>query len=235
MAIKTKELEVPQHFPPARIYLDDLQEIVEIFREARKYEKYERQSEDRETISFECGNKTCDTFDELKKLSGTNWEFAVRVDNSSFCSNSLYVNRGGCSWLSSGLSRDGQWATYRKLEALFRHRKVRWRAAVQAFPWWGWAAGNMVITTTVLSIPRLRSSSSLWLTAFLLYFLSSTALFLLAHHRHTLVVLQDYSEPLGFRGILSKSVPQIVGAVVAFFLGIVAALTVQYLHRKGWL
>src|SRR5216683_7860540 len=109
MALKTKEPEVPHDLPPARLYLNDIHEIVEIFRAARNYEEhmfseFKFAPDSRETISFECGNKTCDTFEELKKIGGTTRKFKVEVANSFGSSHSLRVDRYGSSWWSYGVS-----------------------------------------------------------------------------------------------------------------------------------
>jgi hypothetical protein len=230
MATRTKELEVPREFPPARIYLDDLQEIIEIFREARQYEKYERSPESRETISFECGNKTCDTVDDLKKIGGTTWNFEVKVDNFPGCSHSLKMQRLTCWWWSYGTSRDGQWATYRKLEALFKHRK-RWTAALHAIPLWLWFTVSLFPSVIISVTPK--SSPFFWIIASVgISVVTAMVVLGIVRLRHTVVVLQDSSEQLGFKGVVSKSVPQIVGAFLAAFLGVVGTLVVQFILRK---
>src|SRR5258708_7952386 len=241
MAIKTKEPEVPRRLPPARLYLNDIQEIVEIFRAARNYEEHrfsglEKLAPDsRETISFECGNKTCDTFDELKKIGGTTSKFKVEVANSFGSSHSLHIDRHGTSWLSYNVSNDGKWATYRKLESIYSHRKIRWRAAIGALGFWTWMGvslfGNTVVVFLIGKFTRLWPNGAGWI---FIYILLSNGVLALALFRNTVVVLQDSSEPSGFKGILSKSIPQIVGAILAAFLGVVGTLLVQYIHRKLW-
>jgi hypothetical protein len=233
MAIKTKELEVPSQLPPARIYLDDLREIIEIFREARQYERDEHSPGSRETISFECGNKTCDTVDDLKKIGGTSSKFEVKVDNSPGCLHSLTVQRYGCTWLSVGLSRDGQWATYRKLEALLRHRK-RWTATLRVIPAWVLNAVGLIFLLAIWVTPKSSPYFRITASVSILCYAVLTVLLITRLLWHTVVVLQDSSEPSGFSGILSRSVPQIVGAFLGAFLGVIGTLLVQYILHKYW-
>ncbi len=91
--------------------------------------------------------------------------------------------------------------------------------------------GNTVVVFLIGKFTRLWPNGAGWI---FIYILLSNGVLALALFRNTVVVLQDSSEPSGFKGILSKSIPQIVGAILAAFLGVVGTLLVQYIHRKLW-
>src|SRR3981189_1000896 len=111
MATRTIKRSVPDKFPPAKLYLDDLGEIVTIFREAVETTKPTfTNSEDRQIeFTFTCAGRQCDTLDEIPSILRANHEFTLLISRGwTECKLSCspwYFNM----WRTSGLSEESAW------------------------------------------------------------------------------------------------------------------------------
>jgi hypothetical protein len=78
MAIKQRRK--PVVLPPAHLYLEDIEEIVNLMIEAEKA-KFKNMPKEETTLAFTVGKKQCDSIEDLKKIGGTWRHFEVAVND----------------------------------------------------------------------------------------------------------------------------------------------------------
>ena len=81
---------IPEHLPPARLFLDDVDEITNILFEARK-----ASGESALPVKYTVKGKfICDALSDLKTLGGAVTEFEVRVGNNRLSLSSPWCKSG---------------------------------------------------------------------------------------------------------------------------------------------
>lgn len=138
MTRRHKEQDVPRNLPAARLYLDDIEQIVSIFKEA---EERSRGSEGRlrvldegkevqATTEFEMQNQICDDIQDLPKMGRITKEINIKVKAPSFRL-TLAVYPTFTHWDCYYLDFEEAWRVFRQLSAIFDLRKTpRWRVRV---------------------------------------------------------------------------------------------------------
>lgn len=135
MAIKPHR-ELPHDLPPARLFLDDIRDVIEIFRGGAKYCAWQADHNSPEPkLSFQARGFACDTLEDLHILGGETTAFKLHFDEARGYSAYLHIARYTL-WNTFGLSEEGQSVVYGKLRALFDSRIVRWKAFFHALPSW---------------------------------------------------------------------------------------------------
>src|SRR6266853_6484160 len=71
MAIRVLQQSIPTKLPPAKLYLDDINEILQILTDS---------SADCQA-SFVAGKSKCDTLDDLKELRGRTTHFVMNISS----------------------------------------------------------------------------------------------------------------------------------------------------------
>lgn len=238
MTIERIKRPIPSNLPPARIYFDDLQEIVRVFHEAAPQSELDEPMKTKFTV----GDRTCDQVEELLDLGReTVKDFAVE-----FSTGSRYFARFGTSWSSTtwytiGLSYEEQWVIFHRLEDILTPRKSLWRAIVHKII----LSGSIWTFLTLLSLILLwgivntliPGSISHWHYAGVLTYVAVGILIALGVavaagiSVHSVVVLSRSSEGADARrASVYKAVPEIIRLVASFGLG----LLTLYLKHKYW-
>jgi hypothetical protein len=159
MAIRIIE-QVPFYLPHAHLYLDDIEEISAILREAsfksakaatdntnskvmsgvsdpdqvRKLLGPEKPIETR--ISYTSGQSKMDSIADLETLGGNTANLTIEVE-SLYWSISLSLSRGSNPSISLySLKEEDQWATFGKIKAVFDRRQLRIKNAIENLPQW---------------------------------------------------------------------------------------------------
>lgn len=122
MAIRHKEAPVPRDLPPARLYLDDISEIAELFKEVLVKEARPGENEPITTV-FSVDDKVCDEVQELAKIGGVTHNFELQIQKG-YKQLSLYVKDYGSRWEPMLLSDGVKWQTHGHLENIFSARKL---------------------------------------------------------------------------------------------------------------
>lgn len=123
--VRRRQQPPPLELPPARLFLDDLEEVIGIFREAQKWADPPIQDQELNT-TFQVGDWECDTLDDLRTLGEKTRTFHLEVARPYAFSCWTYIYRDRFAWGSSGLSTEGRWAVYGQLQRVFEKRKLRW-------------------------------------------------------------------------------------------------------------
>jgi hypothetical protein len=237
VTIRTKEAEVPSEFPPARLFLDDIEEIVRVLVDANKDSNpLAHQNEDAKTkITFTIKDQVCDEIDELPKIAKKTTELSIMLEwESGLAANSLTFYRDSSSLGSYLLSSEGHLSLFHKLAPIFKRRNRRFAMLVRS-------SRPILLTlvvllllpvTTIIYVPSMRTPSMLILA--IVTGLLSTAIFitvLAARSHHTIIIMRHSSEPSALRQELLHKVPvAAVSSVLTFLLTLLGL----YLKHKYW-
>ncbi len=240
MTIRTVEDSAPSWFTPARLFLDDIEEIIGIFQEAVQGLQAEdrARTEDSELkVTFSIGSQECDDLGDLPKLARKMTDLRIGVRRGKSVEVHLDFNRIDTLWGSSGFTEEEKWRTFRKLEPIFKRRKLRWRSwvhnhmalAIVLFALACMAtmtSGLMLLDNKIPTIPK----AVVFLPSLLLGVTIAMALF-----RNSALTLRHSWDPSPHRQyIRDKLFPVILGALLGASLGIGGTLLVQYVTHKYW-
>lgn len=214
---------IPTKLPPAKLYLDDINEIWQILTE----------SCDDPSTSVIVGKAQCDSLKDLPGMGGRSTDLVMEI-SSPGKHHTLSLKPGASSIHIHELGDQVMaWSKYVKVDAIFKKRKLRLKSLVRAaWPWlvvclWlsSVAAARLVHVPTHLTIYSWVNlvAGVLIGCAILCYFLSSHSVVYL-RHPHKMPVwrwLEDHKQELivGIAGVL-------VGTIAARTLirGVEAAL-----------
>jgi hypothetical protein len=226
MSLVKQPARVPEEFAPAKLFLEDIEEIASIFDEAERYRRSKPlKEEDGRTskILFDLRDLTYDGLADLENLGGQTAKLTIRFKGRDWVSLSLSIDSFWTKWSSSGLTEEGEWWVYGRLQAVFERRLVRWRHIVQslfrAIPWWALLPINIVLTLSMIS--DLKSAGITpgitggWSLVLLVSGATLILTFLyLALFRHTIVMLRYSTKPGGLRSEIEKYIPYAVTAAI---------------------
>ena len=125
MTIKPFPQSIPTRLPPAKLYLDDITEIVQILTDS---------SADCQA-SFVAGTSKCDTLEDLKDLGGRATHFVMNVSSPGKhqtleltpSSSRIHIHELG--------DQLPAWSKYVNVAAIFQKRKLRLKSAIRAAGW----------------------------------------------------------------------------------------------------
>ena len=137
MAVTRKKPEPSFEPPPARLFLDDLEEVVRIFREAANYQLWEGPPEEQEPkLSLSVKDVVCDRVEDLPKIGKKTTELEIKLRKRSGCELGLLIWPTYTRVWVMGIKEEGGWLVYGKLQAIYQKRRVRWKDWVCRIPWW---------------------------------------------------------------------------------------------------
>ena len=222
MTIRTKEPDVPSELPAAKLYLDDVIEIVELFSHALPLHQDKFGGVPPLEIGFEVGQKQCDTLDELPKIARVTNNFEIRAtrEHSEI---SLHANDHHAMWVWYGLDGETAWSTARKLQSIFKQRKRFLRNRLRNFVW----AALLVAFAPVSLLIRNPKVGILLFVGLLLLIAGMAA----ASRGHTIVILRYRSEKLADKEERTKQTARIILTAILSVLG---TLLATYLIRRIW-
>jgi hypothetical protein len=129
MAKRRQEEIPPLVLPAAKLFLDDLDEVVHLFTEAAKREGM-LNANDQPAVSYKVGVWECDTVGDLRdlrKAKGRDWFYLELKDTKGLSIGGVYSHRDGFAWTgSSNFSVANAWALYGQLCTVFEKRKRPW-------------------------------------------------------------------------------------------------------------
>jgi len=239
MAIRPVPREVPNKLNPARLFLDDIEEIIRIFTDAEndRHEKPDHVEGENLTTTFQIGNQTCDELADLKKLHPPfTYEFLVRVERTGFNAH-VSITKSGTSWYSYGLDDNDRWGTFHKLELIFDRRKLRWKSLLNSHArvsYWIYGAATalfilLIPTLSLRFLPHVPAMLQilvlpvLVILGVLLWFLRSGL------STHSIVIFRSHADHSSQRVQTAwKVIPDVVKIFLGFLLG---ALTLYLKHR----
>ncbi len=220
MAIKPLPHSIPSKLPPAKLYLDDIQEILQILTDSNP---------DCEA-SFVAGQSKCDTLDDLQELRGRATYFVMNISSPrkhqtlelTPSATRIHIDESGTNW-----SRGRK---YVNVAAIFEKRKLRLKSAVHSLAPLLFAALCLLALALWMFVPHAAKPLSIYelnrlVTGILLaaavvyYFISS----------HSIVYLR-YPRRVGLVRWLEDHKPEIIVGVICILMGGIATRIVE----KTW-
>lgn len=221
MAIKPLPHSIPSTLPPAKLYLDDITEILQILTDS---------SPDYQA-TFVAGQTKCDTLDDLKELRGRATHFVMNISSPrkhqtlelTPSATRIHIDEIGDQLLA--------WSKYVNVAAIFERRKLRLKSVVHSMAP-AFLAGLSLLALTVwafapraarpLSIDELTHlATGIILAAVVVYYFVSS---------HSVVYLR-YPQRVGIGRWLEDHKPEIIVAVISVLLGAIATRIVERVWR----
>jgi hypothetical protein len=218
--------------PPAKLYLDDVLEIVSILTKSDAPSKF--------SVSFSVDSLRCDTVEDLQQIGGRTIRFRIDVTEtlveSGIPHRSWLRIESVASYLALSCSSEGEFWTKRgKVLEIFESNSIPWRRAIQGalkrIPLW--AVGILFFVLFLVRSTPLSEKSvhlSLWTLAGAVLGVVPVYLCLF---RHSVVILR-YAHEHGTRKWLRVHSAQILFMIAAAILGAIAKGVVDRLwpsHR----
>jgi hypothetical protein len=128
MTLRTAPPEVPKRLPHARIYLDDIEQVADLFREIAATAGSNPANPDTTTtdapIHFQVGNQVTSEIAELPKVAAETRQLTV-----TYYQRGLFllfdVDQRGTGWWERGLPYPLAWQTHHQLEEILKRRPLR--------------------------------------------------------------------------------------------------------------
>jgi hypothetical protein len=243
VTIRTKEAEVPSEFPPARLFLDDIDEVVRILvagAENRKREGSLDEDPARTMLTLTVEDRVCDDVQDLPKVAKKTINLLVRVERQYWTQTSLGFSRSGTYLSFYGVTREERLTTFHDLEPIFRRRNL-WLATflssqrklfITLLNLWLFTA--MVLVLIYMSNKQTPRMLTLGFWMLLLSTPIMISLFATTRH-HSIIIMRHSSEPSALRQGLRDKLPAMligiaIGGVLTFFLTLLG----YYLKHKYW-
>jgi hypothetical protein len=227
MAIRPVPQPVPEEFNAARLFLEDVEEIVRIFTEAENDRPDKRLLVEGESLraTFEVGNQTCDEPADLKKIHPPfTHKFSVELRRTGFMCRVL-IDKWSTRWSCYGLGLNEEWGTYHKLSSVFQARKF-WRSLLPnpgAIMFvMGAMFGAISLASFAVHVPPILMIAMAGLVLVL-----GLPLTLFTLRGHSVVIFRSRSDHSSRR---LETVWKVIPYILTFLLGMLS----QYLAHKFW-
>jgi hypothetical protein len=220
----TERHQIPDELPPARLYLDDVQQIVTLFTQAAD-------SENTKTV-FSVGKFDCTTIDDLRELGRRSTNFKIRVMASDSVVAELRIDKFRAAWYGGGLgSMDKGFRVYGQLQALFNIRRIRWKASLRSLPLWLLVSLGLSVALSAFKLTKPAPIGRRDLIFFAVSLPIASWLWYKGTVEHSVVEFCQAHDAHGLRRRLAEWKPYIVGAIIAGVVKVVFDLIAQALKR----
>jgi hypothetical protein len=232
VTIRTKGADVPSEFPPARLFLDDIDEIVRILVEAtenrkEEWNRFNRDAKTRVTLTIK--DQVCDEVQELPKIAIKTIGLSVRVEiQKSLPQTFLTFNRYSTSLRLDGFTREQELSIYHNLAPIFKRRNL-WLATLVR------SLRTLILTLMVLftlvditlTLMFKKQTPRTLVTVIELLTVAIGTTFVATTWHHSIINLRHSSEPSAFRQDLLQKIFLVVLTFLLTLLGF-------YLKHKYW-
>jgi len=124
MAIHVTDPEVPRALPLARLYLDDIEQIVHVLSAAeRKASQSGPGTDEPPKPIFYVANQFTREIEELPKITKRTSDFRLKLERPGL-ELLFQIDTTGPHWWSAGLTRADAWETFHKLEAIIKPKSA---------------------------------------------------------------------------------------------------------------
>lgn len=238
MAIHPFDQEVPARLPAAKLYLDDVEEIVRILTEAEAKSEKANYGQTQPQIELEVEDQKCDELADLPKVHPpVARNFLVGIDRTGFHAY-VRLSTSHSTWNVYGLGTDEQWGLFHKLERVFEARRRPWKNLLHSHRGLSYAlegaSSAMFVSLLSLAVLTFGRVSRGRTDAIIVWVVLCGALAIalwLGLKTHSIVILQTRSHHFSERHQTAwRVVPDIVKLVLAFLLGLVA----EYMRHRFW-
>jgi hypothetical protein len=208
MALTRKEKPVPKSLPPARLYLDDIEEIAGILRESlasiesSQSESARQKRSTRVKTKVQVDDRSSELVKDFERLRKRAHRLELRVSTEELLLHDNWINRAyaefevspySTSWRTWGISREKEWDIHSKLATVFAEKKVWWKEVAHKVPVWlvvlvGILGGSLSQLGGGLTIHQLVALRAIGIIVGVLLILWLT--FFALTYRHSMVILR---------------------------------------------
>jgi hypothetical protein len=228
MTIRITDPEVPRALPVARLYLDDIEQIINVLSSAeRKARHSEPEAHDQPSPSFQVGNRCTHEIEDLPKITKRTSDFTLRLGRPNL-ELVFQVDDRGLRWWSAGLTHADAWETFHKLEAIIKPKSSAGS---------GRARGATILAATVIAgflatklSPRANADTAGLVAAVSVLILSILITERLLGPASSVVLRYSYDQAARREERNSK----LLFAVLGWALGIATTLLGIYVKHKFW-
>ena len=239
MTITRPPAPVPKDLTIARLYLDDVEEIVKILLDAEKnlnLQTVRAGPDDAVKIEFIVGKgakaRTCSAVTELRAIAKSTKHFNLEVARDYRYRASLSIGGFTNGISTRGLSYDQEVGVYHRIEHIFKQRRLLFRELSSKLKWWGWGLIGLVlyltgpVTGSLSKIMPVGWAIAVVCAGVVLYFSV-----LVAGDLGSIVVFRNFSEQDEIqREQVGKFFFEAAKLIAAFLLGMLSL----YLAHKYW-
>lgn len=118
--IKSADLD---DMPPAKLYLDDIKDIVEIL-----VDPGSDASSEPSVVKYEVRGRECDTLEDLEKLGGRAGRFEIRVSRGYRTSTVRSTGRGTSLWIAA--PENDFWNKHGRVRRIFENNAIWWKSVL---------------------------------------------------------------------------------------------------------
>ncbi len=240
--LKQKEPHPDVYLPPAKLYLDDIEQIIRILTEALGTVQDSTGGVEPVELLFQIHDHTTNDIDDLSKIhpDHTN-DFYMEVTQARGTKASVAITKSYAGWYAFGLTTNDDWGLFHKLEALFETRTRRWKKLLHAHSKvsnWIYGATSALLFVALGSlavlgfVPRIPT----WFpwTPLVLFIVILAALVIslrVGLSSHSIVIFRNRADHAsqGQEQVV-KTVLEVSKLVISFLLGVLTL----YLKHKYW-
>jgi hypothetical protein len=237
VTVRTKEAEVPDEFPPARFFLEDIEQIVRVLVDAVEAHKGQQESTGEEVgtkVTLWIKDQICDQVEELKEIASQTIDLSISVETNSWQPEAhLKCNRIR-TWISlPGFTRNEKFSIYHKLAPIFKRRNLRLATLLHSHDWLVMVLAYPLLigaSAPLISMLNKQTPSILQLVLCAVSVLAIISC-VMAIRRHSVIILRHSSERDDLRqDLIRKTLPVAIGCVATFLLTLLG----MYLKHKYW-
>jgi hypothetical protein len=240
--LKQKEPQPQIFLPPAKLYLDDIEQIIRILTEALGTEQDSSGGVESVELLFQIRDHTTNDIHDLSKIhpDRTN-DFYVGVRLARGVNANVTIMKSQTILYSFGLTTNEDWGLFHRLEALFETRKRRWKKLLHAHSKvsnWIYGATSALLFVALGPLVALRFVPRIptWFpwTPLVLFIVILAALVIslrIGLSSHSIVIFHNRTDHAS-RGQeqIVKTLLDISKLVISFLLGVLTL----YLKHKYW-
>jgi hypothetical protein len=217
LAIKPLPQSIPTQLPPAKLYLDDITEILQILTDS---------SADCQA-SFVAGKSKCDTLDDLKNLGGRTTHFVMDISGPGKHQTLELTTSATRIHIYEIGDQLPAWSKYVNVAAMFERRKLKLKSAIRSVRSWIFASLWLLTVAAWMLVPHAAKPISirelpylatgiLLAAAVVYYFVSSHSIVYLRHPRKA-----------GVGRWLEDHKPEIIVGVICVLMGAITTRIVE--------
>jgi hypothetical protein len=220
LAIKPFPDPIPSELPPAKLYLDDISEILQILTDSNQGCQ----------ASFVVGKSKCDTLDDLKDLRGRTTRFVLDISSPGKHQTLELTPSATRIHIHEIGDQLPAWSKYVNVAAIFEKRRLRLKSVVRSLAAWAFAALWLVAVAVWLFAPHVARPVSLYkLPHIAAGFMLAVAVVYYFVSSHSVVYLR-HPQRVGVGRWLEDHKPEIIVGAVCALLAVVATEVIE----KGW-
>jgi hypothetical protein len=233
VTIRTKEADVPGEFPPARLFLDDIEEIVRILVDAieTREESLTHKNDAKATVTLTIKDQVCDEVQELTKIARKTFDLTINVDAQGRLPDTyLSFDRDRTHLGAIGFTREEKLGLYHTLAPIFKRRNLWLATLVHSRKW---LFLTVLFSSGLANALLFMSNKTPRMLTHLISLLSiaAAAAFLANIFHHSTIVLRHSSKPSPLRQELLQKIPVAAISSVLTFLFTMLGL---YVKHKYW-